>query len=47
MTSSGAFNTVLDDNFNIIEAIKVADKEMYQVKDAKRAQRLAGRNLSH
>lgn len=47
MTSSGAFNTVLDDNFNIIEAIKVADKEMYQVKDAKRAKRLAKDNLSH
>ena len=40
MTSSGAFNTVLDDSFNIIDAIKVADKEMYQVKDAKRAYRM-------
>ena len=40
LTSSGAFSTTLSDSFDIQSAIKVADKEMYQVKDAKRVRRL-------
>ena len=40
LTSSGAFKTTLADGFDIKAAIKIADKEMYEVKAFKRQRRL-------
>ena len=41
-TSSGAYTTKLDENFDILAALKVADEKMYEVKKAKK---LARENL--
>ncbi len=35
-TSSGCYTTVLDDGFDILKALKIADGEMYKVKTAKK-----------
>ena len=38
-TSSGYITAVLDDEFDIAQAIKAADEQMYKVKNAKREQK--------
>ncbi len=38
-TSSGAYTTVLDEEFDILQALKVADEKMYEVKKAKNLSR--------